>query len=165
MKAISKNTPTVVLKSVFRSFDRDNNQVLDLNEFGAFLDSIGITKKKYPKRRKALLALADENNDNEISEKEFIQFVHENDIGNLIKDNEMLQFLEDVKDIFSGFDNDGNGTIDKKEFLKYMKNEGHDKKTAMDFWNVIDSDGDGVITFVEFWRHSQEFNTDADDDE
>ncbi|KAL9994482.1 putative EF-hand domain-containing protein [Helianthus debilis subsp. tardiflorus] len=51
-----------------------------------------------------------------------------------------------ARDFFSAMDQDGNGTIDLKEF---MKDEGYSQMTNPFIFNQLDLDGNGTLDFVE----------------
>ncbi|CAH1426982.1 unnamed protein product [Lactuca virosa] len=59
----------------------------------------------------------------------------------------------DLQKLFIGFfcamDDDGNGKIDKKEFLEFMNDEGGGKSTKFSIFNLLDVDKNGTLDFYE----------------
>lgn len=54
-----------------------------------------------------------------------------------------------ARDFFGAMDNDGDGNIDQKEFLEFMRDEGYAQMTNPSFFNQLDLDGNGTLDFVE----------------
>ncbi|KAL8255551.1 hypothetical protein R6Q59_030618 [Mikania micrantha] len=52
-------------------------------------------------------------------------------------------------DFFASMDHDGNGKIDQREFLEFMKEAGHNKMSNMFFFNKLDLNKDGHLDFTE----------------
>ncbi|KAD5508968.1 hypothetical protein E3N88_16671 [Mikania micrantha] len=52
-------------------------------------------------------------------------------------------------DFFASMDHDGNGKIDQREFLEFMKEAGHVKMSNMFFFNQLDLNEDGHLDFDE----------------
>lgn len=60
--------------------------------------------------------------------------------------------MEEIREIFSHFDRDGNGTIDAQEFESLLKALGADMpQEEMDLGlSLVDRDGNGTVEFDEF---------------
>eukprot|EP01084_Bolivina_argentea_P209222 356434_1 len=160
---INEDTPTRVLKSVFKSYDADGNGELDKNEFNTLLSDLGIKEEE---AQAACKLLADSNNDGVVSKDEFYDWIKKEKIQQIMNDSDKMVLLCGVTAIFKGFDVDGDNTISWKEFKVYMVDkEKHTIQTAQAFWSEIDADGDGVITFKEFWGHTKGWNGEYYDEE
>ena len=60
--------------------------------------------------------------------------------------------IEEYKDAFNLFDKDGSGSVDRKEFLKVLKNLGQNvtKEEVDEIIKDLDQDNSGEISFDEF---------------
>ncbi|PWA75091.1 Serine/threonine-protein phosphatase [Artemisia annua] len=54
-----------------------------------------------------------------------------------------------ARDFFCAMDNDGDGKIDQKEFLEFMRDEGCLQMKNPSFFKQLDLDGNGTLDFVE----------------
>ncbi|XP_071734662.1 uncharacterized protein [Rutidosis leptorrhynchoides] len=54
-----------------------------------------------------------------------------------------------ARDFFSAMDNDGDGKIDQKEFIEFMRDEGYGQMCNPSFFNQLDHDKNGTLDFVE----------------
>ena len=154
---LNEQTPQLVLKSIFDSFDDDGNGTLDKEEFNKLLTAIGIEDHI---AREAMKLLADENADGVISKEEFYEWIKGDKVQEIMYDTDKFRLLCGVSQIFKSFDVDGDHTIDWKEFKSYMVDgDGDlDEETAKALWNEIDANGDGEITFKEYWRYHQNWH-------
>uniref|UniRef100_UPI001CB8D233 uncharacterized protein LOC122604839 n=1 Tax=Erigeron canadensis TaxID=72917 RepID=UPI001CB8D233 len=54
-----------------------------------------------------------------------------------------------AEDFFGAMDHDGDGKIDQKEFLEFMRDEGYAQMTSPSFFKQLDLDGNGTLDFFE----------------
>ncbi|KAL4576721.1 hypothetical protein LXL04_012819 [Taraxacum kok-saghyz] len=54
-----------------------------------------------------------------------------------------------ARDFFAAMDNDGDGKIDQREFLEFMRDEGYGQMTSPSFFHQLDLDNNGTLDFVE----------------
>ncbi|KAL8241232.1 hypothetical protein R6Q59_014587 [Mikania micrantha] len=59
-------------------------------------------------------------------------------------------------DFFSAMDHDGDGKIDQREFLEFMREEGCGQMTDPFIFNQLDLDGNGTLDFVEKCDHTHD---------
>jgi len=85
-----------------------------------------------------------------ISFDELCKFILEKD--KMEKEDEDIPDNDSLRAMFSAFDVDGNGKLDKKEVTDALKTWGETVTTQEleDEWKQLDSDGDGFISFEEF---------------
>lgn len=54
-----------------------------------------------------------------------------------------------ARNFFSAMDNDGDGNIDQREFMEFMRDEGYGQMTNPSFFSQLDHDKNGTLDFVE----------------
>ncbi|KAI3748500.1 hypothetical protein L6452_11611 [Arctium lappa] len=57
-----------------------------------------------------------------------------------------------AQDFFDAMDDDRDGKIDRKEFMEFMNDQGHDQMTRLSFFEQLDLDANGTLDFVEVMR-------------
>ncbi|KAI4357551.1 hypothetical protein L6164_001491 [Bauhinia variegata] len=130
------------LEQVFKKFDVNGDGKISASELGSIMASLG-----EPTSEEELIGIikgVDSDGDGCINLDEFIE-LHTKDVDS----NEVM---ENLKDAFSVFDIDGNGSITAEELQKVMKNLGDECSVAecRKMISGVDSDGDGMIDFEEF---------------
>ena len=65
------------------------------------------------------------------------------------------KYLESLSRDFYKFDANGNGRLDKKEFVKWLVSSGTNEKTAKNLFYVADSNNDGSLSLEEFKHYAQ----------
>ena len=103
---LQAETPDVVLDSVFKQYDKDKNQGLDLPEFRRALSDLGITDDH---EQSVLFHLADHDNGGYIDIKEFIGLIKHHEFDSLLSDHDQMEFLWNTWQQFEQYDADGNG--------------------------------------------------------
>ncbi|KAJ3681681.1 hypothetical protein LUZ60_014254 [Juncus effusus] len=135
------------LREIFRSYDRNNDGSLTQLELRSLLRSLGL--KPTQDQLDALIARADTNSNGLVEFSEFVALVS----PELLSTN--CPYTEDqLRQLFSMFDRDGNGFITAAELAHSMAKLGH-ALTADELTGMIkeaDKDGDGQISFAEFAR-------------
>ncbi|XP_019172988.1 PREDICTED: probable calcium-binding protein CML25 [Ipomoea nil] len=130
------------LEQVFNKFDVNSDGKISWSELGSIMGSLGHVATE--EELKAMIREVDSDGDGFIDLREFIEL---NTQG--IDSEEVLRNL---KDAFSVFDSDKNGSISAEELQNVMHSLGDDCSIA-DCRNMIsgvDRDGDGMIDFEEF---------------
>eukprot|EP01084_Bolivina_argentea_P140199 246550_1 len=151
MVSIDVHTPVVVLDSIFKSFDEDDNGSLDKNQFSKLLSAIGIDGDQ---EKEMYQLLADENADGVISLQEFVEWVQNDEVMDIISDSNKFQMIHSVCNAFQSFNIDGNKTITFKEFSAAMvDDEFCTLEDVHDIWREIDKHNDEFIVFKEYWNY------------
>ena len=108
-----------------------------------------LSEKEIEKIKRQFLTL-DEDGSGEISPYE---------LTNILKDPKLKMSDDDISELLKGFDIDGNGTIDIREFMIFMSNKKNRdlihraivlRTQIRKVFNQLDSDGNGYITKKEF---------------
>nr|GMD18435.1 probable calcium-binding protein CML25 [Ipomoea batatas] len=130
------------LEQVFNKFDVNGDGKISWSELGSIMGSLGHVATE--EELKAMIREVDGDGDGFIDLREFIEL---NTQG---IDSE--EILRDLKDAFSVFDIDKNGSISADELQNVLHSLGDDCSIA-DCRNMIsgvDRDGNGMIDFEEF---------------
>ncbi|CAM9177686.1 unnamed protein product, partial [Discosporangium mesarthrocarpum] len=163
---------------LFSQADADGNGRLSRKEFVEVFEllgeELGLTKNDVLK----ILAEADSNDDGIIDYKEFMPVASEVVQAIMAKEkyaeeritrkrrsstkDEVREYLmkglpraeleESIQQIFRGHDNDGNGTLDREEFVRCIKESGlgFTRREVNLVLTLIDKNSDGVIDYEEF---------------
>ncbi|KAL1317940.1 hypothetical protein HN51_070173 [Arachis hypogaea] len=130
------------LEQVFKKFDVNGDGKISSSELGSIMGSLGQSASK--EELDKMIREVDADGDGFISLGEFIELN--------TKDIDPNEVLENLKDAFSVFDIDGNGSITADELHNVMASLG--ESCSLDecrkMINGVDSDGDGAIDFEEF---------------
>ncbi|XP_027099661.1 probable calcium-binding protein CML25 [Coffea eugenioides] len=130
------------LEQVFKKFDVNGDGKISASELGQIMGSLG-----YPTTDEELHKLmneADSDGDGFIDLQEFIELN--------TKDIDSDEVMENLKDAFSVFDIDKNGSISADELQNVLKSLGEECSLAECRKMIcgVDADGDGMICFEEF---------------
>ncbi|KAK3222223.1 hypothetical protein Dsin_009248 [Dipteronia sinensis] len=130
------------LEHVFKKFDANGDGKISSAELGAIMSSLGYnaTDEELQKMMREI----DGDGDGFIDFQEFVEL---NTKG--VDSNEVM---ENLKDAFSVYDIDGNGSITADELYKVFKSLGEDCTMAecRKMISGVDRDGNGTIDFEEF---------------
>ncbi|KAE8707299.1 putative calcium-binding protein CML25 [Hibiscus syriacus] len=129
------------LEEVFKKFDANGDGKISSLELGSIMGSLG-QKLSDEELHKMIKGRPD--GDGFIGFEEFVEL---NTKG--IDSNEVL---ENLKDAFSVYDLDGNGSISADELHKVLQSLGDDCSIAecRQMISGVDNDGNGLIDFEEF---------------
>ncbi|XP_006367611.1 probable calcium-binding protein CML25 [Solanum tuberosum] len=139
------NSPIMIeeeLQQVFNKFDINGDGKISFSELGFIMASLGtaVTEEESIE----MINEVDGDGDGFIDLSEFIELNTKN-----IDSDEVT---ENLKDAFSVFDVDKNGSISAEELQKVMKSTG--EECSLDecrkMIGGVDCDGDGMIDFEEF---------------
>ncbi|KAH0728857.1 hypothetical protein KY290_000037 [Solanum tuberosum] len=139
------NSPVMIeeeLQQVFNKFDINGDGKISFSELGFIMASLGtaVTEEESIE----MISEVDGDGDGFIDLPEFIELNTKN-----IDSDEVM---ENLKDAFSVFDVDKNGSISAEELQKVMKSIG--EECSLDecrkMIGGVDCDGDGMIDFEEF---------------
>ncbi|XP_006355093.1 probable calcium-binding protein CML25 [Solanum tuberosum] len=130
------------LEQVFKKFDMNGDGKICSSELGSIMASLG-----NPTTEEELVNMireVDSDGDGFIDLQEFIELN--------TKDIDSNEVLESLKDAFSVFDMDKNGSISAEELLTVLRSLGEDCTLAecRKMISGVDCDGDGMINFEEF---------------
>eukprot|EP00057_Strongylocentrotus_purpuratus_P032849 XP_789104.4 PREDICTED: calmodulin-A [Strongylocentrotus purpuratus] len=131
-------------REAFNSFDRNNDGVISVDEFGDVIRTLGQNPTK--KDIEDAVKRFDENKNGTIEFNEFIKMI------DLIPFNDKDQEQEELRKAFQLFDKDGNGYISAAELKLAMTTLGEpltDDEVAEMIANA-DIDQDGKINYEEF---------------
>ncbi|CAJ2674352.1 putative calcium-binding protein CML25-like [Trifolium pratense] len=130
------------LEHVFQKFDVNGDGKISSSELGSIMKSLGqpSTEEELDK----MIREVDADGDGYINLEEFIELN--------TKDIDPNEVLENLKDAFSVFDLDKNGSISAEELHNVMVSLGDQCSLAecQKMIGGVDSDGDGMIDFEEF---------------
>ncbi|KAK4706344.1 hypothetical protein R3W88_034106 [Solanum pinnatisectum] len=130
------------LQQVFNKFDINGDGKISFSELGFIMASLGtaVTEKESIE----MINEVDGDGDGFIDLREFIELNTKN-----IDSDEVM---ENLKDAFSVFDVDKNGSISAEELQKVMKSIGEECSLdeCREMIGGVDCDGDGMIDFEEF---------------
>ncbi|CAH2033974.1 unnamed protein product [Thlaspi arvense] len=141
-KARSGKTEIRELEAVFKKFDVNGDGKISSKELGAIMANLG---HEVPEEelQKAITEI-DQKGDGYINFEEFVELntkgMDQNDV------------LENLKDAFSVYDIDGNGSISAEELHEVLRSLGDECSIAecRKMIGGVDKDGDGTIDFDEF---------------
>ena len=130
------------LEQVFKKFDVNGDGKISSSELGAIMGSLG--QPSTEDELEKMIKEVDADGDGFIDLSEFIEL---NTKG--VDSNEVL---ENLKDAFSVYDIDGNGSISAEELHEVLRSLGDDCSIAecRKMISGVDCDGDGMISFEEF---------------
>ena len=130
------------LEQVFKKFDVNGDGKISASELGSIMGSLGQPTNE--EELEGMIREVDADGDGFINLEEFIELN--------TKGVDSDEALENLKDAFSVFDIDGNGSITAEELQMVMKSLGDECSLAecRKMISGIDSDGDGMIDFEEF---------------
>ncbi|KAE8686233.1 putative calcium-binding protein CML12 [Hibiscus syriacus] len=131
------------LKDIFSRFDMDSDGSLTMLELAALLRSLGL--QPTGDQLQVLLAHMDSNGNGAVEFDELTNAIlpHMNE--------QIMVNQEQLKELFTLFDRDGNGYITPAELAGCMSKMGNRcRKELAEMIREADADGDGVINFNEF---------------
>ncbi|KAJ4710067.1 Calcium-binding protein [Melia azedarach] len=134
--------PADELAQVFKRFDVNGDGKISASELGSIMSSLGHapTDEELDKMMREI----DSDGDGFIDYNEFVELN--------TKGVDSDEILENLKDAFSVYDIDGNGSITAEELYEVLRSLGDDCTIAecKKMISGVDSDGDGTIDFEEF---------------
>ncbi|TMW91620.1 hypothetical protein EJD97_014110 [Solanum chilense] len=130
------------LEQVFKKFDVNGDGKICSSELGSIMASLG--NRATEEELVNMIREVDSDGDGFIDLQEFIELN--------TKDIDSNEVLESLKDAFSVFDMDKNGSISAEELLTVLQSLGEDCNLAecRKMISGVDCDGDGMINFEEF---------------
>ena len=131
----------------FKKFDANNDGALSQQELIAGMKTTGMNFDNQDCAN--IFAMADLNQDGEISYVEFATALFPAAADGLSKFRSRLGAITDVKMAFKRFDADGDGEISMSE-LKNGAGSGFSSGEISAIFTLGDSDGDGKVSFAEF---------------
>ncbi|KAH7516282.1 probable calcium-binding protein CML25 [Ziziphus jujuba] len=130
------------LEEVFKKFDVNGDGKISSSELGSIMGSLGQHATDDELRK--MIKEVDSDGDGFIDLNEFIELN--------TKGVDSKEALENLKDAFSVYDIDGNGSISAEELHKVLRSLGDECSIAecRKMISGVDCDGDGTISFEEF---------------
>ncbi|KAJ8528053.1 hypothetical protein K7X08_015504 [Anisodus acutangulus] len=153
----SNNYNNVELRSIFATFDKNNDGYITKQELKLSLKNIGIVLED--KDIVDMVEKVDSNKDGLIDLDEFYELCHTFLGIEEVNDGEMNQEEaakreKDLKDAFDVFDHDKDGLITQEELSKILSSLGMKEGKKLDHCKEmikkVDVDGDGMVNFEEF---------------
>ncbi|MCD7461544.1 putative calcium-binding protein cml25 [Datura stramonium] len=130
------------LEQVFNKFDINGDGKISSSELGFIMASLGngVTEEESIR----MISEVDADGDGFIDLREFVELNTKN-----VDSDEVM---ENLRDAFSVFDVDRNGSISAEELQKVMKSLGEEcsLEECRKMIGGVDCDGDGMIDFEEF---------------
>ncbi|XVF02905.1 hypothetical protein REPUB_Repub04eG0215100 [Reevesia pubescens] len=145
MRTPSRNfTQTQIqeLEQVFKKFDVNGDGKISSSELGSIMGSF--SQQPSEEELQKMIKEFDADGDGFINFKEFVELN--------TKGVDSDEVLENLKDAFSVYDIDGNGSISAEELHEVLKSLGDECSIAecRKMISGVDNDGDGMIDFEEF---------------
>ncbi|XP_068327933.1 probable calcium-binding protein CML25 [Pyrus communis] len=130
------------LDQVFKKFDVNGDGKISSSELGAIMSSLG--QPSSDEELNSMISEVDSDGDGFINFKEFVELN--------TKGVDSAEALENLKDAFSVYDIDGNGSISAEELYEVLRSLGDECSIdeCRKMIGGVDSDGDGMISFEEF---------------
>lgn len=130
------------LEQVFKKFDVNGDGRISASELGSIMGSLGHPANE--EELQSMIKEVDKDGDGFIDLKEFIELN--------TKGVDSDEVLENLKDAFSVYDIDGNGSISAEELHEVLLSLGDECSIAecRKMISGVDCDGDGSISFEEF---------------
>ncbi|OMO60690.1 Calcium-binding EF-hand [Corchorus capsularis] len=130
------------LEEVFKKFDVNGDGKISSSELGSIMGSLG--QKPADDELQKMIREFDSDGDGFINFKEFVELN--------TKGVDSDEVLANLKDAFSVYDIDGNGSITAEELQEVLQSLGDECSLAecRKMISGVDSDGDGMIDFEEF---------------
>ncbi|VFQ66500.1 unnamed protein product [Cuscuta campestris] len=130
------------LEQVFKKFDANGDGKISASELGSIMSSLGHAAAE--EEVDAMIREVDADGDGFIDLREFIE-LNTKDVG-------ADEVMENLRDAFSVFDADKNGSISAEELQNVLRSIGEECSLAecRKMISGVDRDGDGMIDFDEF---------------
>lgn len=130
------------LEQVFKKFDVNGDGKISSAELGSIMGSLG--QPATDEELEIMIKEVDADGDGFINLQEFIELN--------TKDIDSAEVLENLKDAFSVFDIDKNGSISAEELQNVLKSLGEEctLSECKKMISGVDADGNGMISFDEF---------------
>ncbi|WP_406349418.1 EF-hand domain-containing protein [Streptomyces sp. NBC_00144] len=169
MTTATTDPMTLKLDQLFAATDTDGDGYVDWNDYERLVDRYLSTYKigKTDRRAQSLVVayqmqwaelLRHADGVNRLSKEQFHLASRTASV-----DTSRFNMVEGVPHaIFDIMDTEGDNTISRAEFKKYLDVWNITDPSAMDTFNNLDSDGDGVISRQEFIRAVREFYYSSD---
>ncbi|XP_031110454.1 calmodulin-like protein 7 [Ipomoea triloba] len=151
----NKNQNKVELKSVFATFDKNNDGFITKQELKESLRNIGIVMED--SEIAEMVAKVDENNDGLVDLDEFCELCNSFlGVEMAAGDEEGENLDDDLREAFDVFDGDKDGLISEEELSRVLSclglNQGKRLEACKEMIRSVDVDGDGMVNFDEFKR-------------
>ncbi|CAN4096551.1 unnamed protein product [Withania somnifera] len=155
---VDNNYNNVELRSIFATFDKNNDGYITKPELKLSLKNIGILVED--KDVVEMVEKVDSNKDGLIDLDEFYELCHTffgieevNNEGEMNQE-EVASREKELKDAFDVFDHDKDGLISEEELSKILSSLGMKEGKKLDHCKEmikkVDVDGDGMVNFDEF---------------
>ncbi|XVF43566.1 hypothetical protein PTKIN_Ptkin02bG0050100 [Pterospermum kingtungense] len=130
------------LEQVFKKFDVNGDGKISASELGSIMGSLG--QQPSEEEIQKMIKEFDADGDGFINFNEFVELN--------TKEVDSDEALANLKDAFSVYDIDGNGSISAEELHEVLKSLGDECSIAecRKMISGVDHDGDGMIDFEEF---------------
>ncbi|XP_022775692.1 probable calcium-binding protein CML25 [Durio zibethinus] len=130
------------LEEVFKKFDVNGDGKISSSELASIMGSLG--QRPSDEELQNMIKEFDADGDGFINFKEFVELN--------TKGVDSDEVLENLKDAFSVYDIDGNGSISPEELHEVLKSLGDECSIAecREMISGVDNDGNGMIDFEEF---------------
>ncbi|KAL6187533.1 hypothetical protein ACLB2K_038931 [Fragaria x ananassa] len=130
------------LEQVFNKFDVNGDGKISSSELGAIMGSLGHPATEDELR--SMILEVDADGDGFIDINEFVELN--------TKGIDSAEAMQNLRDAFSVYDKDGNGSISAEELFEVLKSLGDECSLAecRKMIDGVDADGDGMINFEEF---------------
>lgn len=147
-------------QQAFSAFDKDKNGRISKSEFKSALDNLGV--KLSPNELDSILRSIDSDRDSGVNYAEFSRKLERFGMTSESEEQQILHTIYEsirrlnytLHDVFMIFDSDGDGSINRKEFVDCFHKFGLGLTTVQieKIAKLVDANSDGNINFEEFRR-------------
>lgn len=146
-----EEVPDIVLKSLFKKYDRNKDGLLTEKEIRVLLiEDLGMGERESD----AFSMLMDVDGNNSVSFDEFKGWIRGNNRSGLIFEptGKRYQLLLKSAEYFKEFDLNDNGALEGEEIMRLMDSVGVAREKTDAAVKAIDRDQNGKISFHEFLK-------------
>ena len=149
MSYFDENTPDIVLKSLFKKYDRDGSGTLAKTELLCMLrDDLGLSSDE----AETYVLLVDKDASGKLSFDEFKTWLNSGEKLRNVEDNSRFYMMQKAVEMYKKYDTDATGGLDRKEFSILYSDVGGKPENLDSALQSLDKDGNSKISFYEFLK-------------
>lgn len=142
-----KDTPDIVLQSLFSKYDKDGSGILGKNELRTFMqDDLGLDTEQ----SEIYTLLNDGDGSNTWSFGEFKIWLNSCENFQIINNSSKYYLMSQAVEMFAKYDHDKTGSLDIKELAEVLTDIGCGDGDVELARQALDTDGNKLISFPEF---------------
>ena len=149
MSYFDKDTPDIVLKSLFDKYDIDASGSIGVSELPKLLsEDLGLSCEE----AETYTLLVDKDASGKLSFDEFKSWLNSGEKLKNVNDTSRFYLMQKAVEMFKRYDLDGSGGIDRNEFQKLHIDVGGKPEGVDIALRCLDKDGNSKISFYEFLK-------------